>query len=508
MARVLRSVFRPLDPQVAFFRSTAKIRGYGGAMGGGKSRTICEDKFDEMLDYPGIKVVLARAQHTSIIETTKKTMIEQVIPPDLIVHEKASGGEDYIELFNGSRCHFIGLDNPLRWYSAEIGSIGFDECQEIDETAAVRLITRLRQAGMPHKATFGFNPSNPGHWLQNWFYIGGERTKHGFYKDELFVTDATRPIGNAEFVFSKATDNPHLPEGYVDGTLAGLPEALKRRYLDGLWEYTDGTCFFDLDALDYYAKLAQDNPAAFNGRLEGDLAQDLNQRLRKVKSSAPIKVVPGKGPLTVWRKPVRATEKDGAKIPGHRYVIGVDSSSGRGEDWTAMQVLDVDTFEQAAELQIKIPPHEAAEWAYRLGRIYNDALVVCEITGGWGFAVDQKLRELRYPKPYTRRVVDRLTKKFTDKLGFDTTKQSRPMILSELEEAIRERSLDIYSLRTLNELSSFVWSEKGKAEAQPGAHDDLVMSLALAVYVAGTMPKELRRVREEPHRPMVSATGY
>jgi hypothetical protein len=118
------------------------------------------------------------------------------------------------------------------------------------------------------------------------------------------------------------------------------------------------------------------------------------------------------------------------------------------------------------------------------------------------------LRELRYPKPYTRRVIDRLSKKFTDKLGFDTTKQSRPMILSELEEAVRERSLGIYSLRTLSELSSFVWSAKGKAEAQPGAHDDLVMSLALAVYVAGTLPKELRRVREEPYRPMVASTGY
>lgn len=485
---------------MAFFRSQAKIRGYGGAMGGGKSRTICENAFDEMLDYPGIKVVLARAQHTSIIETTKKTMLEQVIPAELIVGSKASQGEDYIRLWNGSVCHFIGLDDPLRWYSSEIGSIAFDECQEIEETKAIRLITRLRQPGMPHRATFGFNPSNPGHWLQNWFYLGGEKTKYGFYKSELTVTDATQPIGDAEFIFSKATDNFHLPDGYVEGTLAGLPEALKRRYLEGLWEYTDGTCFFDLDALDYYAKLAQD-AKSFNGRLDGDIAQDVNQRLRKVKSDAPIKVVPGSGPLTVWKPPVRGEKP-------HRYVIGVDSSSGRGEDWTAMQVLDVDAFEQAAELQVKLPPHEAAEWAYKLGRIYSDALIVCEITGGWGFAVDQKLRELRYPKPYTRRVVDRLTKKFTDKLGFDTTRQTRPLILSELEEAIREKSLGLYSLRTLNELSSFVWSEKGKAEAQPGAHDDLVMALALAVYVAGTLPKELRRVREKPHQPQFAATGY
>jgi hypothetical protein len=63
------------------------------------------------------------------------------------------------------------------------------------------------------------------------------------------------------------------------------------------------------------------------------------------------------------------------------------------------------------------------------------------------------------------------------------------MILSELEEAVRERSLGIYSLRTLSELSSFVWSAKGKAEAQPGAHDDLVMSLLLPSMSPAPCPK-------------------
>lgn len=507
MPQTLESVFRPLPPQAAFLRSKAKIRGYGGAMGGGKSRTICEDKFDEMLMYPGIKVVLARAQHTSIIETTKKTMIEQVVPSSLIVAQKASGGEDWIRLFNGSVCHFIGLDDPLRWYSAEIGSIGFDESQEIELEKAIRLTTRLRQVGMPCRATFGFNPSNPGHWLQNWFYLGGSRTPYGFYKEALYATDDAKvPIGDCEFVFAKATDNSYLPEGYVEQTLGGLPEALRRRYLDGEWEYITGNAFFDRDALAYYGELSRDTTPLRQGTLVGDIQQDINYRLRKVKPDDKIRVIQNTvAPLAIYKNPVRAN-RDGQK--DHRYVIGVDSSSGRGEDWTAMQVVDVDTFEQAAELQIKLPPMEAAEWAYRLGRIYNDALIVCEVTGGWGFAVDQKLREFRYPRPYTRSIMDRLSKKFTTKLGFDTNKSTRPLILAELEEALRERSLGMYGLRTHTELTSFVWSDRGKAEAQPGAHDDLVMALALAVYVAGTLPKELRRPIQQKHEPQFAATGY
>src|SRR5689334_23946518 len=54
----------------------------------------------------------------------------------------------YTTLFrswNGSVCHFIGLDNPIRWYSSELGSLGFDEAQEMDVNKVVRLLTRLRQ---------------------------------------------------------------------------------------------------------------------------------------------------------------------------------------------------------------------------------------------------------------------------------------------------------------------------------------------------------------------------
>src|SRR5688572_25995710 len=115
---MLESVFRPTPPQEAFMRSPAKIRAYGGAMGGGKSRAMCEVIFDYALDFPGMTAVVARDKHTSIINTTRKTMLDQVVPRELIAHKKQSGGEDYIELFNGSTIHFIGMDDPYRWYSA------------------------------------------------------------------------------------------------------------------------------------------------------------------------------------------------------------------------------------------------------------------------------------------------------------------------------------------------------------------------------------------------------
>lgn len=522
MATEILSVFEPLPPQRAFMRSDAKIRGYGGAMGGGKSRTGCEAIFDAALDHPGITCLVARQAHTSIVETTRKTMLNQVIDPRLIQRMKASGGEDYIELFNGSRIHFVGLDDPLRWYSSEIGYAFFDECQEIDEDTVLRIVTRLRQrcaecernsradcSHMPNRAILTFNPSNPGHWLQRWFMVGGERTEHGFYKPELWMEGATAPLGDCEFFFAKATDNVHLPPGYVESTLGGMKEWMRRRYLEGLWEFISGNAFFDADVLRSYEQIARETPILVQGRLVGDISQDISYRTgRGAKPKDRIRVEPGGGPLSIWKLPVRKREENGKVLPPHRYVLSVDASSGRGTDYSALEVIDLETFEQVAEMQIKSETGIVAEEAYRLGRFYNDALVVCELTGGWGLAVEQVLKRFRYPRPYTRRIMDRLSQKYTDRTGWDTTPRLRAVILENLDYVLRDSSFKLYSLKAVSEMGTFVYSDREKPEAQPGCNDDIVMSLAIGVTVALSMPRELKRVKEPKHEPQFAVTGY
>src|SRR5512146_50914 len=504
--------FRATPPQSAFLRSTAKIRGYGGAMGGGKSRAICEAALQYAIDYPGLRVLIARQSHTSIVETTKKTMLAEVLPGELLglCRRKASMGEDFIELPNGSVFHFVGLDDPVRWYSAEIGLFIVDQVEECTEDTIVRLITRLRQRDAPLKVILSFNPENPGHWLQKWFILGAERTKWGFRKRELYATDATRPLGSAEVFFAKATDNPYLPDGYVDDTLAGLPAHLRRRYLEGLWEFISGSCFFNTEALGHYEQLSRTVLPKLNGTTAGDAHADMLTRVgRGPVPKDKIRFKRGEGPLAIWQSPVREHEdQNGRSQPPHRYVIGVDVASGKSFDYTAMQVVCVETFEQVARFQGKLDPDQAAVEAYRLGRIYNDALIVPEITGGWGFSLEQELKRLRYPKIYTRRVLDRLTKRWTDKTGWDTTVRMRAHMLDTLERVLREKELGLYDLATINELGTFVMNDNGKPEAQPGCNDDLVTSLAVAVTVAVDQPRQLRRIREKPHQPQIAVTGY
>lgn len=67
------------------------------------------------------------------------------------------------------------------------------------------------------------------------------------------------------------------------------------------------------------------------------------------------------------------------------------------------------------------------------------------------------------------------------KLGWDTNTATRPKMLADLKDALDKQVLTVYDRYTIEELFSFVitkTSSSWKAQAEKGAHDDLVMSLA------------------------------
>lgn len=69
--------------------------------------------------------------------------------------------------------------------------------------------------------------------------------------------------------------------------------------------------------------------------------------------------------------------------------------------------------------------------------------------------------------------------------GFSTTSRTRPLIISKLEEYIRDKSITIRSVRTIDEMFTFIWNN-GRAEAMRGYNDDLVMALAIGLWVRDT----------------------
>jgi hypothetical protein len=527
-----------IPAQGAFRRSPARVRGFGGAMGGGKSFALCQEAWDYALDYPGILLPVFRSTHVSITNTTRKTFYEQVLPAELrgrkdLIRVKQSGGEDFCELlWNGSQIHFVGLDDPGRWFSAEIGAAFFDEAHQIAEKDVLTLNSRLRQrcipcvkAGiadckhMPHTLALTFNPSYPGHWLQVWFVLGSERTEFGFHKKALIATDADFPIGDAEFFIARAADNPFLPPGYIDQALGGLSTMQRRRYLDGLWEHVDGSGFFDQDALAALTTAALETQPLLVGEPQGDVTGQPNK---------PSLVERRTGRLECWKAPVRwHVDSNGDEVKAHRYVVAIDASSGASADYSAIQVISVEDLEQVAEWQGKVDPDKLAEAAFLIGAVYNGALLVPEITGGFGFSVAKRLQALMgkwegpvdsKPRIYTRPVRDRLSQRWTDLIGWDTQTKSRAEMLDSLEESIRDGSLEVHGQRTLAELAAFAFGSPSQTtgeyrspRARQGAHDDLVVALAIGVTVALRLPRQLRRgtyTSRPQERPEFSATGF
>ena len=185
---------------------------------------------------------------------------------------------------------------------------------------------------------------------------------------------------------------------------------------------------------------------------------------------------------------------------GRSYLLSCDVGRGDSTDFSAVQIVDVDTLEQVAEYKGHLPTKEFGRLIAAIGTEYNMGLVVVE-NNNMGWAVLQELIDIGYQNLFYSHMdllyVD-VEQQATNKLnaqdrklvpGFTTTHKSRPLIISKLESYIREKSLIIHSERLLAELMVFVWKNTGttiKAEAMSGYNDDLVMSMGIGAWIRDT----------------------
>jgi hypothetical protein len=180
-------------------------------------------------------------------------------------------------------------------------------------------------------------------------------------------------------------------------------------------------------------------------------------------------------PFKVWAEPEH----------GVIYSAGVDTAEGLGHgDQSCVQVLRYDTGEQVACYCDRLPPDLAAVIAERLGRWYNGALLVVE-ANNHGIATIHTLRHLGYKSLYRRRQINRLYNRVTEEWGFKTTRSSTPLIISGLDEALRNQEVMIHEPETFVELKGYVRDEMGRMGGSP--FDDRVMALALAHHGRGFM---------------------
>ena len=174
------------------------------------------------------------------------------------------------------------------------------------------------------------------------------------------------------------------------------------------------------------------------------------------------------------------------------YIVVADVARGDGKDYSAFHIFDLETNTQVASYKGQIPTKDYGYLLVEASTYYNKALLIVE-NASIGWSTLQTIQEIGYQNlyytPKGEGSIDSYYDPYGDTstmtVGFTVSSRNRPMIVGKLAEYIDEKAVTIKCKRTASELRVFVWN-RGKAEAQKGYNDDLVMSLGISMYIRDT----------------------
>ena len=174
------------------------------------------------------------------------------------------------------------------------------------------------------------------------------------------------------------------------------------------------------------------------------------------------------GLLHIWLPP----------IAGKRYLVAVDTAGGGPDgDFAAVQVIELESGMQCAELQQRLRPLDLAHGAAELAREYNHAMIAVE-RNNHGTAVLAYLDSVeKYEHVYAQSGV----------AGWYTSAGNKPSMISRMGALLVESPEMFLSKRLLVECRSFVSLPGGGMGAANGAHDDCLMAMAIAQAVRAEM---------------------
>jgi hypothetical protein len=207
---------------------------------------------------------------------------------------------------------------------------------------------------------------------------------------------------------------------------------------------------------------AEDPETCF--RATGDCCFDIEAiETRLAEVSQPAGTRRG-GTLHLWLPPQ----------PGKRYIVGVDSAGGGPDgDFAAIQVIDLESGLQCAELQERLKTIDLAHAATELAREYNQAAIAVE-RNNHGSGVLANLA-----------AIDRDANLYehAGEPGWPTNTATKPLMVALMGSLLAESPQLFLSRRLLAECRTFVAFPNGRTGAASGSHDDCFMAMAVAQSV-------------------------
>ena len=209
-------------------------------------------------------------------------------------------------------------------------------------------------------------------------------------------------------------------------------------------------------------EFAEDPETCF--RATGDCCFEIETIERRLAELGPPSETRRGGGLQIFLPPQRST----------KYLVAVDTAGGgRGGDFAAVQVIDLKSGMQCAELQEKLRPMELARISAELATDYGKAIVAVERNNHGGAVLTNIADTFGYTNLYVQ----------SGERGWLTTVSSKSSMVGLMGGLLAESPELFYSRRLLAECRTFVSSAGGKTGAANGSHDDCFMAMAVAQAV-------------------------
>lgn len=444
LPEIVNKVYYPL-----FWDESRYLVLYGSA-GSGKSVFITQKIVKRVIEEKGHKFLVIRKVGKTLRESVFAEFRNTISTWGLQQLFKINKTDMTITCLNGNQIIFAGLDDVEKLKSISgITGIWIEEASEIDQSDVQQLDLRLRGKTNHYKQIIlSFNPVSILHWLKAYFFDS--------------------PPGNCKTVKTTYKDNRFLDQEYIRVLLAlkDVDPYYYTVYALGEWGVI-GKTIFPAQIVSERISYLQGRQPLMRGHFVYMFTPD-----DKIDDSSITWVSDPDGYISIYAN----------NQPDKFYVIGGDTA-GEGSDYFTGQVLDAQTGVQVATLRHQTDEDLYARQIYCLGKAYNTALI--SIEANFSTYPIKELQRLGYRHQYRRESVDQITNKKEYRYGWLTTAKSRPLAIANLVRVVREQIDSINDLPTLEEMLTFVRNSKGKAEAQEGKHDDLILGLAIAHQARG-----------------------
>lgn len=169
-------------------------------------------------------------------------------------------------------------------------------------------------------------------------------------------------------------------------------------------------------------------------------------------------------------------------VKGHDYIMTVDVSKGRGQDYSTFNVIDISVspFEQVAVYRNNVmSPILFPNIIYKYAKIYNEAYVVIESNDQGGVVCNGLYHDLEYENMHVESAIK------ANALGVEMTRKVKRLGCSAIKDVLENHKLSIVDENTILEISTF--EARGQSyEASNGNHDDLMMNLVMFGFFIST----------------------